>query len=66
MFAGKNDKKKNWYPLYLRKLMASSRPKSNTAIVKFRGTFKGSKLAGVAQCRICCNCIYFVYMISIF
>ena len=46
--------------------MASSRPESNSAIVVFRGTFKESELAGVAQCRMCCNCIYYVYMISIF
>ena len=62
MFARKNDGK----PLYLRKVMASSRPESNSAIVVFRGTFKESELAGVAQCRMCCNCIYYVFMISIF
>ena len=48
------------------KVMASSRPESNSAIVVFGGTFKESELAGVAQCRMCCNCIYYVYMISIF
>ena len=54
------------YPYYLRKVMVSSRPESYTAIVVFRGTYKESELAGVAQCRKCCNCIYYVYMISIF
>ena len=36
----------------------------NSAIVKFRDTFKGSKLAGVAQCRIFLQ--LYVFMISIF